>query len=270
MAGVGRSTPHGTASNGQLTEYDGSASGSGKLDLQTSTAAPSGGYAFFAGGWDANGNTIVTGGVVNVDSSGGISGAGSVFDQNDGGALSPDQLFAASTVVGPDALGQVVFTLNPQTPSSTVLEFEMVGYVVDANHIPGSRTGTSTASAPPQGASRLAKMVRMGPTAAATSPVPTEYSARLARTANGPLQVAGSLTFNSDGTLGGNVSSNDLVSQSPQGGGTLVAGGTWTIDASGTGNDGGTGRVTISNVTDDATFGPYNFQLYLMAKMAEP
>ena len=252
-----------TASNGLLTEYDGSASGSGTLDLQTSTAAPSGGYAFFAGGWDANGNTIVTGGVVNVDSSGGISGAGSVFDQNDGGALSPDQLFAASTVVGPDALGQVVFTLNPQTPSSTVLEFEMVGYVVDANHIRWVENWNVDGLSATTGGVALGQNGKNGTYSSSNLSGSNGVFGTVGADGNGPLQVAGLLTFNSDGTLGGNVSSNDLVSQSPQGGGTLVAGGTWTIDASGTGNDGGTGRVTISNVTDDATFGPYNFQLYL-------
>ena len=49
-------------------------------------------------------------------------------------------------------LGQVSFTLNPQTPSSTVLEFEMVGYVVDANHIRWVENwNVDGLSAPPQG-----------------------------------------------------------------------------------------------------------------------
>ncbi len=252
-----------TTSNGLLTEYDASASGSGTLDLQTSTAALSGGYAFFAGGWDANGVPIVTGGVVNIDSAGGISGAGSVFDQNDGGTLSPDQLFAASTVVGPDALGQVVFTLNPQTTSSTVFEFEMVGYVVDANHIRWVENWNVDDLSATTGGVALGQNGKNGTYSSSNLSGSNGVFGTAGADINGPLQVAGLLTFNADGSLGGNVSFNDFSSQSPQGGVTLATGGTWTIDPSGTGNDGGTGRVTISNVTDDATFGPYNFQLYL-------
>ena len=42
-----------STTNGQLIEYDAWASGSGTLDLQTSTAAPAGGYAFFTTGVDS-------------------------------------------------------------------------------------------------------------------------------------------------------------------------------------------------------------------------
>ena len=71
---------------------------------------------------------------------------------------------------------------------------------------------------------------------------------------NGPLQVAGMLTFNADGTVSGNLSFNDIVGQSPQGG-TAITGGTWSDDGS------GTGRVIVTGATDGATFS-YNLTLY--------
>ncbi len=179
-----------SSTNGLLTEYDAWASGSGTLDLQTSLAAPSGGYAFFVGGVDQFGGPLVIGGVINVDNVGGagnISGAGSVFDENDDGILSPDQLFAASTVTGPDAFGQVVFTLNPQTPDgNTINEFTMVGYLVDADHIRWVETPVPRFHRRQYGGrSPGPRGPRLEPTAALTSRAPAAYSARLAQTPTG-------------------------------------------------------------------------------------
>ncbi|MGA2645868.1 MAG: hypothetical protein ABSF15_14245 [Candidatus Sulfotelmatobacter sp.] len=92
---------------------------------------------------------------------------------------------------------------------------------------------------------------------------------------NGTVQVAGLLTFNADGSVSGNLSLNDFAVQTRQGGSTLAAevgsatcaSGTavtprYTIDASGIVGDGGTGRVTITNITTAPNFN-YNLQLYL-------
>jgi hypothetical protein len=245
-----------TTSNGLLIEYDTWASGSGTLDLQASIAAPAGGYAFFAGGLDANGIGLTTGGVINVDSAGMISGTGSVFDQNDGGTLSPAQLFAASTVSIPDAFGQVTFTLNPQTVSATVLEFEMVGYVVDAEHIRWVENWTADNLSATTGGVALGQNGKNGTYNMSSLSGSSGVFGGAGQDANGPFQTAGLLTFNADGTISGNVSYNDLVALSAQGGTTLAAGGTWTVDAS------GSGRVTLANLTDGATFA-YNYQLYL-------
>jgi hypothetical protein len=66
--------------------------------------------------------------------------------------------------------------------------------------------------------------------------------------------VAGALTFNSNGTVSGNLSFNDITAQSPQGG-TAITGGTWADDGS------GTGRVVVTGATDGTTFS-YNLTLY--------
>jgi hypothetical protein len=71
---------------------------------------------------------------------------------------------------------------------------------------------------------------------------------------NGVLQGAGALAFNSGGTVGGVISYNDITVQNAQGG-TAVTGGTWSVDAS------GTGRATLTGVTDGTV--TLNMQLYL-------
>lgn len=244
-----------TTSNGLLIEYDAWASGSGTLDLQTSTAAPSGGYAFFTGGLDAFGRPIVIGGVVNVDSVGGISGAGSVFDQNDGGTLSPDQLFAASTVTSPDALGRVVFTLKPKFQNSRVFWFMMVGYIVDANNIKWVEDGVDDNLEGTTGGVAVGQNGKNGTYNMSSLSGGSGVFGAAGQDGNGPLQMAGLLTFNADGSVSGNLSYNDLVALTPQGGHTLAAGATYTVDAS------GSGRVTIANVSDGVN--TFTYQLYL-------
>ncbi len=254
-----------TASNGLLTEYDAWASGSGTLELQTSMAPPSGGYAFFTAGLDRAfpPSTIVIGGVINVNSAGGIPGAGSVFDENDGGTLSSDQLFLPGTVVGPDFLGQVTFNLKPKMRSTTVADFEMVGYIVDANHIRWVEDWNTDSLGAYTGGFALGQNGKNGTYSSSDLSGFNAVFGAAGDDPNGALQVAGLLTFNSDGSVGGNLSFNDFFSQTPQGGVTLTTGGTWALDASGIGNDGGTGRVTISNVTYEGATSDYNFRLYL-------
>ncbi len=56
----------------------------GTMDLQTSKAAPSAGYAFSVGGIDVNFQPMVMGGVFNIDAPNTISGNGNVADQDPG------------------------------------------------------------------------------------------------------------------------------------------------------------------------------------------
>jgi hypothetical protein len=276
-----------SSSHGLLIEDDAWASSSGTIDAQTSTSAlcPTGSstspcaFAFFLNGIDDTALPMSIGGVINIDNSGGaggISGNGSVFDQNDAGAPLPDQLFTTSGVTSPDSFGYVQFGLNPSTITSTVPgELIVAGYIVDGIHV------------------RLVEQLdafeaTTGGTAILQTGAGTFSNTSISGSSyvfgnsgydfNGPLQAAGSLTFNSDGSVAGNLSFNDWAFQSPQGGSSLAAevlgtpcssGGAptpcYTIDGPGTGNDGGTGRVTVTNITD-STSSPsftYNYELYL-------
>ena len=58
-------------------------SGTGTMDLQTTTAAPTGGYAFAVSGTDVtSASPTAFAGILNIDSPNNISGKGSVADQN--------------------------------------------------------------------------------------------------------------------------------------------------------------------------------------------
>jgi len=107
----------------------------GKMELQTSAAAPTGGYAFVTRGIDINFTGIGLGGVFNIDGPNAISGTGSVADlaDNDGSGLvtfpsSP----VSGTVSSPDSLGAVQISLTTGFPSPSI---QFTGYVVDTTHM---------------------------------------------------------------------------------------------------------------------------------------
>ncbi|MFZ0808323.1 MAG: hypothetical protein WAN03_19170 [Candidatus Sulfotelmatobacter sp.] len=116
------------SSHGLVTEFDGSASGSGTLDIQTSGTTPSGAYAFSFTGVDySTGNPFAT--VGNFTVSGGAIQAGGMEDFNDGGFAYTGQLLSGTVVAGPSS-----------TPGSTLstgqfgaLAFDV--YPIDANHL---------------------------------------------------------------------------------------------------------------------------------------
>ena len=250
------SLPSSTTSSARIAEFDSWATAGGQLEPQSApTTTPLSGYAFSVGGLDINGTPLGIGGVIDVDSSGNISGSNgsSVFDQNDGGTLLQAQSFSPSTVdSAPDGFGRVTFTLNPSAASG-VPQIVLVAYFVNSTHLrlvegfdglggttggqAFAQTGTGTFStASFQGSSYVFQ-------AGGSDSSP-----------DGVLQVAGVVTGNADGTtVSGNVSFNDLTSFTPQGG-AAIASGTYTVDP--------TGRVTLTALTDNATFS-YNVQLYL-------
>jgi hypothetical protein len=109
--------------------------GNGTLAMQTITAAPAGGYAVSLYGGDKYGQTARIGGVLNVDSTGGISGAGSILDVIDPGAyLSGTDSLAASTVSAPDAYGRVTVKLL-SGGTSLLPSLYLAGYIIDSIHI---------------------------------------------------------------------------------------------------------------------------------------
>jgi hypothetical protein len=211
--------------------------GSGTLELQTSTAAPTGGYAFSMYGGGQFGGQICLGGILNVDSPGGISGAGSVFDllgqANSGG-------FAASTVSAPDKFGKVQFVLNPAGATALPLQ-NVTGYIVDATHIRlissptnsfGNYQGVMGGLALGQGANtgKFGNSSITGNTYVFGASTVIQY---------GTYDVAGAVTANADGSLTGALNWNDGTGNAAT---PLAVNGTWTIDP--------TGRATLTNLTD--------------------
>jgi hypothetical protein len=127
----------------------------GTLELQTSTATPSGGYAFVANGFDISLIPMAMGGIINIDSPNTISGNGSLADQDDGGSINPNASLSG-TVTKPDSFGSLKFNLIAGFAPS----LQFTGYIVDASHIKliesdntgtGSGTGTTAGVAIAQG-----------------------------------------------------------------------------------------------------------------------
>jgi hypothetical protein len=245
-----------------INEFDTSASGSGELNSQTSAAAslPSAGYAFVLNGLDTNGYPLAIGGIINVDSAGGISGTGSIFDVNDQGTLSPGQTLGASTAAGPaaaptapDPLGRVTFTLNPTGPSITS-EITLSGYIVDANHIRlvegygDGLEGTTGGIALSQG-----KNNGSFTTASAAGTYVIGLNGFLSNF--DVLQVVNQLTL-ANAAVTGFVDYNDLVNSSGGISPDAVTAAAYSVDAAGAGD------VTIADITDGNTT-TYSLQLYL-------
>jgi len=236
-----------------ITEFDASASASGEFDSQNAVAAaaaPANGYAFGLNGLDTSGEIqLAIGGVINVDSSGNISGAGSIFDANDGGAVFTGEGFTG-TVTGPDAFGRVSFALSP---AQDFLPIILAGYIVDSGHIrlvenADDYIGTLGGTAFSQGANTG--------TFAATLPTGTSYVVSMNGTdTSGFLQTVGVVTANADGSVSGFVDFNDLTGSEPASPDPVTAPPSYTVDP--------TGRVTITGLADSSAVANFNLQLYL-------
>ena len=182
---------------------------------------------------------MAVGGVLNIDGSGSISGSGSVFDVSDGEnptssgglGLQTSQALSASTVSMPDALGRVVFTLNPA--SGSIGQMIFAGYIVNSTTIqivesPDVLSGFMGGSAISQtGTGSFSN----GSISGSTYVVGAQGG-----NSAGTLQMAGALTFNSDNSVTGMVSFNDLATQVAAG--TIAAEVVYTVDP--------TGRVTVT------------------------
>jgi len=88
-----------------ITQFDGTATSNGSMDLQTSTAAPSGSFSFVTWGIESAGEPFTEGGVFTVDASGNVTGK---VDTNDAGqTVTPGVALPAGTMLTtPDVFGR--------------------------------------------------------------------------------------------------------------------------------------------------------------------
>jgi hypothetical protein len=139
-------------SHAMIIQFDGSATSSGSMDLQTlSSALNDGNYAFTLSGDDINFEPIVYGGVFAISSSGtALSGT---FDSNDDGTTTLATAFTAA-ITAPDAFGRGTITIAAPALS---LSYYIVGpeaiRIIDvdpadagAGSIFGQGTGTFTSA----------------------------------------------------------------------------------------------------------------------------
>ena len=98
------------ANHALISQFDGSATSSGSLDLQTSTALPAGAFSFVASGSGVNTEPVVEGGVFAVDGSGNVTGMG---DLNDGGDVTRGTPIPAGAMLSaPDSFGRGTVTTD--------------------------------------------------------------------------------------------------------------------------------------------------------------
>jgi hypothetical protein len=231
-----------------LTEVNGSI-GTGTLDLQTSKAAPSGGYAFSTFGVDFNGQPATIGGILDIGSAGVISQANSLLDINDNSVFLPSQSLGVSTVSAPDSLGRVVLQLAPTTPSEFA-SFYLAGYIVDAAHIRLVETANDNFQGV-MGGTALSQETNTGHFTSAS----LAGSTYVFGAGGAGLDIAGLFTADAGGGITGTLNWNDLGNltgnavQSP-----TIFTGSYVVDA--------LGRATLSNLSDGSTF-TYQLEFYL-------
>ncbi len=253
-----------------IAEFDGSATSSGELDPQDTTAAataPSGGYAFAVSGLDFNGCPLAIGGIINVDNlpaAGGISGNGSIFDVNDCGSQSTyaGQTLAANTsgYLGPDSFGRIQFGLNP---AATFGQIVFASYTVDGTHarlIEGF-DGAYDSFGGTTGGVALSQGANTGTFTVASANNTYVLGLNGSDDITDVFQAAGQITPAADGTTSGIVDFNDLSYSSGSEGispDSVAAVGPYTVDAAGAGD------FTIAGITDTfATPNNFNLQVYL-------
>jgi hypothetical protein len=245
----------GAGSHGFVAGLNG-ASASGSLELQSTAAAPSGGYAISLFGGDGSAAPTWLAGVVNIDGAGSISGAGSILDVVDAaGQQTGTYTLGRSSVSAPDSRGRVQIQLQPN--GSTLQPITLAGYVVDATHIRLIESGDPGNAANYQGVLgglALGQGAGTGQfSAAAVSGSRYVFGAQ-GNDSQPSLQIAGVLTLNANGSVTGLLNWNDLTGKSAQVPQTFTGG--YAVDP--------TGRVTLTRLTDGSSFS-YSMHLYLAA-----
>lgn len=107
------------AKHALIMQFDGTATSSGSMDVQSLPSTPSGGFALTLSGVDSSYNPNAIGGVFTLT---GTSLAGK-FDQNDSGTVTTDQAFTGS-ISTPDSLGRGTLSI---TGDSSVIKYYIVG-----------------------------------------------------------------------------------------------------------------------------------------------
>ncbi len=102
-----------------IVQFDGTATSSGSMDLQTLPSTPSGGFAFTTSGVDSGYNPTATAGVFTIT---GTAVAG-VTDQNDNGTVTLNQAFTG-TLSAADTFGRGSLAI---TGSSGLINYYVVG-----------------------------------------------------------------------------------------------------------------------------------------------
>ena len=220
-----------------ISEYDSFGAATGSLDLQTSTAAPTGGYAFAINGEDSTTaeNQLVIGGVLNFSATS-LNTASSIFDLNDGGGTTLlAQNFSSGSISAPDSFGRTTISLTPS--SSSLKSIELTGYVLDGHIVQLLESQTDSLNGG-LGGTALAQGANAGQFSANSVVNYTYVHASQGQDTNGPVFLGGAFSFTSGGNVSGLLAFNDIYNTT--GKGNNFNGASYTVSS--------TGRVVITNV----------------------
>ncbi len=130
------SSSHALIAQMDLGDAQTGSSAIGTMDLQTTTAPPSGGYAFTLNGFQiARSLPIAFGGVMNIDSPGAISGNGSVGDQILFKTVTANASLSG-TLTAPDQFGSLALNLTAAFGTNgRPVSFQLTGYIIDSTHM---------------------------------------------------------------------------------------------------------------------------------------
>ncbi len=103
-----------------IIQFDGSATSSGSMDMQTLSTTLGGGYAFTLSGVDPSYNPVASGGVFSIS---GSSLSNGVVDVNDMGSVTTGAIFTG-TISSPDSFGRGTIT---GTPLGNAIVYYVVG-----------------------------------------------------------------------------------------------------------------------------------------------
>lgn len=241
-----------------LSEFDSFGAATGSMDLQTSTATPSGGYAFATTGVDSTSdeNQLSVGGILNFNN-GVLNTTGSIFDfndandnQNTGSAfVLLGQSFTSGAVSTPDQYGRISISLTPN--SNVVKPFVLTGYVLDGKTIQVLESQSDSLNAD-LGGTMLAQGSNAGQFSTSSIANTTYAHGSIGQDVNGPVTFGGYHTFANDGTVSGHLVVNDLTNT----GRGIYSGASYTVNS--------LGRVVVSNIVPDAfSNATFTFILYL-------
>ena len=241
-----------SASRVLISEFDNFATGTGSIDLQTSQAAPSGGYAFLIAGvgFDTSNNALATalGGVLNISGTT-ISTTASVFDVNFGADNRSKQVFTAGSVSAADSFGKITIGLTPD-PALNLADFKLTGYIIGPNQIQLIESQQDNLGFNLAGMA-LGQGSNTGNFSAASLSGKTYVFGSAGVDGNGVVNLAGTFAFGANNALTGSMAVNDLTTFGVQ----TIQSGTYTVDP--------TGRVTLSSVTLSPITDVLTFQAYL-------
>ncbi len=235
------------------------ASATGTMNKQSSTTAPTGGYAFEVSGTAVvKGLPVAFGGILNIDSPNTISGSGSVTDEVLGKKINATALGLSGTLTAPDQFGAI--TLNLSAPFGTgnkLIPLRFTGYIADSTHICLIETDSASGNGSPFGATSglaIAQGTATGTFSNASFLGTYVFGINGTDLSNANVvpntQTAVGL-FTADGT--GNLNSGfsdtflglNTVQGTPDGGAQISAPftGTYSVDST------GTGRATSTSIT---------------------